>query len=74
MRSMLKLFAFVVSFGIAFYFFYINSHQSVTLFLYDGVRTPELPLGLVVVISFLLGMVCGVCLSLLTYVIKKISS
>ncbi len=74
MKVALYLVLFLGVFGIFFYLFYINSHQSVVVFLWSGVQTPSLPLGLVLVVSFLLGVILGIILSLLTWVIKKLSS
>ena len=74
MKAVFYMTMFLMVFGIFFYLFSLNSHQSVRLFVWKDVHTPDLPLGLVVVLSFLLGVVVGMILSLLTWVIKKLSS
>ncbi len=74
MKNLLYILIFLIVFGISFYFFLMNSQQSVSLTLWGGTKTPQLPVGMVVLISFFLGFIAGIVFFPLTYVIKKISS
>ncbi|NPA41253.1 MAG: LapA family protein [Aquificae bacterium] len=74
MKGLLALLAFVVVFGLSFYFFLMNSSQSVEVLLWNGVRTPAMPVGLVILIAFFLGFLAGMLFFLLTYIIKRLSS
>ncbi len=74
MKSLIYIFLFLIVFGISFYFFLLNSSQSVVINLWKDVKTPELPIGMVVLVSFFLGFVLGMIFFPLTYVIKKVSS
>jgi len=74
MKNLLAVLAFLLVFGVSFYFFLINSGQNVEIVLWGGTKTPALPVGLVVLISFFLGFVVGMLFFPLTYVIKRLSS
>ncbi len=74
MKALLFLFTFLLVFGVSFYFFMLNSQQSVELVLWNGFKVPPAPVGLVVLLSFFMGIVVGMLLLLLTYVIKRVSS
>ncbi len=74
MRNLIYILLFLLAFGLSFYFFMINSGQSVSLELWGGKRTPELPVGLVVLAAFFLGFILGMMFLPLTYVIKRLSS
>ena len=65
---------FLTLFGILLYFFLANSHQSVSIQLWGNLKTPDLPVGLVVLASFFLGFITGILFLPLTYVIKRLSS
>jgi len=72
MKVALYLLLFLATFGIAFYFLLLNSHQSVSLNLWGGITTPELPVGIVVLFSFFGGFLIGYAFLLLTYIIKRL--
>ena len=74
MKGLLYLLIFLVLFGVFFYFFLVNSGQSVSVQLWGDLKTPDLPVGLVVLTSFFLGFIAGILFLPLTYVIKKLSS
>lgn len=73
MKSLLYVLIFLIVFGLSLYFFLMNSQQSVSVSLWSGVRTPELPVGLVVLLAFFAGFLVGFLFFPLTYVIKRLS-
>ncbi len=74
MKNLVYLLLFLLIFLASFYFFLVNSDQSVSLTFWGSVKTPELPVGIVVLISFFTGFVVGLLFFPLTYVIKRLSS
>ena len=74
MRLLVTAFLFLLLLGVSVYFLINNSSPSVQLTLWNGVKTPEVPVGLLVFISFFLGVGVGLLLFPLTYVIKRLSS
>ncbi len=74
MKALLYLLIFLVLLGLSLHFLLMNSHQTVSLELWGGVRTPDLPVGLLVLLSFFSGFVIGILILPLTYVIKRLSS
>jgi len=74
MKKLLYSLLFLIVFGAFFYFFSMNSEQTLSVKFWGDVKTPELPAGLVVIVSFLLGFMAGALLLPLTYVIKRLSS
>ncbi len=73
MKSLLYLLFFLIVFGISFYFFIMNTDQTVSLKLFGGVKTPALPVGMVVIISFFGGFLAGIFFLPLTYIIRRLS-
>ncbi|HHJ64190.1 MAG TPA: DUF1049 domain-containing protein [Aquifex aeolicus] len=73
MKSLLYILLFLVIFGISFYFFLMNVDQTVSVNLFGELRTPPLPVGMVVLVAFFAGLVTGVFLIPLIYVIKRLS-
>ncbi len=59
--------------GISLYFFFINADISVSVRFTEEVKTPPLPLGMVLIFAFFSGFVGGIMLCPLTYVIKRLS-
>ncbi|RLJ71263.1 uncharacterized protein DUF1049 [Hydrogenivirga caldilitoris] len=74
MKGLIFILLFLILFGVSLYFFLMNSGQNVELVLWGNTRTPSLPVGLIVLISFFLGFILGMLFFPLTYVIKKLSS
>ncbi|WP_457601390.1 LapA family protein [Hydrogenivirga sp.] len=74
MKNLVLILVFLVVFGVSFYFFLMNSGQSVEVVLWGSTKTPSLPVGLVVLIAFFLGFILGMLFFPLTYVIKRLSS
>jgi len=73
MRSLFYILLFLVIFGISFYFFLLNADQMVSISLSGELRTPPLPVGMVVLLAFFAGFVTGVFFIPLIYVIKRLS-
>ncbi len=73
MRGLVYLLLFLVVFGVSFYFFIMNADQEVTVRIYEGLSTPPLPAGLVLLLSFYLGFLIGFLFFPLTYIIKRLS-
>ena len=73
----MKAFFYFLLFGATFIlsvlFILSNSNQKVSLVLWKDLSTPELPVGLVVVLAFFAGFLTGFVLFPLTYVIKRLS-
>ena len=63
----------VLTLAVFIYFFLLNAGTSVTVKFSGSLTTPSLPLGLVILIAFLLGFVAGLLFYPLTYVIKRIT-
>ncbi len=74
MKGFFFILLFFCVFGVSFYFFSMNSSQEVELIFWEGVKTPPVPVGLAVLMAFFLGIVVGMLLFALTYVIKRVSS
>lgn len=73
MRGLVYLLLFLLVFGISFYFFTVNSDQVVQINLFGKISTPQIPVGLAVLLAFYLGFLVGFLLFPLTYVIKRLS-
>ena len=73
MRRILSLIISAVVIGLFLYFFLINAGISVSVKFTGSLGTPPLPLGLVILLAFLLGLATGLILYPLTYVIKRIT-
>ncbi len=73
----MKVFLYILLFGAVFaisvLFILANSDQKVSLVLWKDFSTPELPIGLVVVLVFFAGFLAGFIFFPLTYVIKRLS-
>ncbi|MDQ7082322.1 MAG: hypothetical protein Q9N34_04645 [Aquificota bacterium] len=74
MKNLLYLLLFLIVFGVSFYFFLQNSAQNVELVLWADLKTPPLPVGLVVLIAFFSGFLVGLIFFPLTYIIKRLTS
>jgi len=72
MKSLLYVLIFLIVFGVSLYFFLMNSQQSVSVNLWSGMKTPELPVGLVVLLSFFIGFLFGFLAFPLTFIIKRL--
>ncbi len=73
MKSLIYILLFLVVFSFSFYFFIMNADQSVSVNLFGEIRTPALPVGMVILLAFFAGFVAGVFFLPLTYIIKKLS-
>ncbi len=59
--------------ALSLYFFLMNSDVNVSVRFTQELKTPSLPLGMVLLFTFFSGFVAGVLLGPLTYVIKRLS-
>ena len=73
MKKYLSALIMILILSLFIYFFLLNVETSVTVKFSGSLTTPSLPLGLVILIAFLLGFVTGFLFYPLTYVIKKLS-
>ncbi len=73
MKRYFSLLTMILILALFIYFFLLNVETSVSVKFSGSLTTPSLPLGLVVLIAFLLGFVTGFLFYPLTYVIKKLS-
>jgi hypothetical protein len=74
MKNLILILIFIVVFFLSFYFFLMNSGQNVELVLWGEIKTPPLPVGLVVLVVFFMGFIGGMLFFPLTYIIKRLSS
>ncbi len=73
MKQLLFLVIFLGVFGLTLYFFILNSSTKVKVVLWNGLVTPEIPLGMAILFAFYIGFILGILFSLLTFVIKRLS-
>ena len=73
MKKYISAIFMVIILALFIYFFLLNVETSVTVKFSGSLTTPSLPLGLVILIAFLLGFVAGLLFYPLTYVIKRIT-
>jgi len=73
MKRYLSAFLMLSIIVLFLYFFLINVDTSVSVKFGGSLTTPPLPLGLVVLIAFLLGFIAGLIFYPLTYVIKRLT-
>ncbi len=73
MKNLLLGASFLLIFGLCLYFFLINSETVVSVRFFGEVSSPQLPLGMLILITFFAGFVGGLVFYPLTQIIKRIS-
>jgi uncharacterized integral membrane protein len=73
MKKLLAGSLFIFLFGVCLYFFLLNSSTEVSVRFFPDLATPELPLGMVILLTFFAGFISGLLFYPLTFVIKRIT-